>query len=131
MVAGGLGYTATCCVVVNTAEYYTPLSLTFSHSSLNFGFLQVGLTSASQTVTVTNVSNHKVTFTRITHSGDFSESNNCLPPGTLAIGQSCTLTVTFSPTVAGPRSGAVTLNAYAFSDAFGPTQTVLTINGLQ
>jgi len=29
------------------------------------------------------------------------------------------------------QSGAVTLNAYAFNDAFGPTQTVVTINGLQ
>jgi 3',5'-cyclic AMP phosphodiesterase CpdA len=29
------------------------------------------------------------------------------------------------------QSGAVTLTAYAFNDSFGPTQTVMTINGLQ
>jgi hypothetical protein len=29
------------------------------------------------------------------------------------------------------QSGIVTLNGYAFSDSFGPTQTVLSINGLQ
>ena len=38
---GGIGYTSTCCVVVNTAEFYTPLSLTFSPASLNFGFIQI------------------------------------------------------------------------------------------
>src|SRR4030081_1349408 len=32
--AGGMGYTATCCVVLNSAEIYTPLTLTFSASSL-------------------------------------------------------------------------------------------------
>jgi hypothetical protein len=108
LATGGIGTTGTCCVVVNTAEYYTPLSLKFSASSLNFGYLQVGLTSASQTVTVTNVSNHSVIFASITHSGNFNESNNC--PSTLNITQSCTITVSFSPTVAGSRSGAVTLN---------------------
>lgn len=108
LASGGIGTTSTCCVVVNTAEYYTPLSLTFTASNLNFGYLQVGLTSASQTVTVTNVSNHSVIFTSITHSGDFNESNNC--PSTLNIATSCTITVSFSPTGAGSRSGAVTLN---------------------
>jgi N-acetylneuraminic acid mutarotase len=119
LVAGGIGTTSTCCVVVNTAEFYTPLSLTLSPSSLNFGFLQVGLTSASQTVTVSNVSNHSVTFSSITHSGDYNESNNC--PSILGMSQSCTITVSFSPTVAGSRSGAVTLNDNAPGS---PKQTI-------
>lgn len=107
LAGGGLGYTATCCVVLNSAEYYTPLSLTFSASTLNFGFLQVGLTSAAQTVTVRNVSNHSVTFTSIAASGDFSQSHTC--PATLPMNQNCTITLNFAPTVAGPRSGAITL----------------------
>jgi hypothetical protein len=107
LTAGGTSTTNTCCVVVNTAEFYTPLSLTFSASSLNFAFLQVGLTSASQTVTVSNVSNHSVAFTSIAASGDFSQTNNC--PATLPMSQSCTISVSFTPTIAGPRSGAVTL----------------------
>ena len=74
---GGIGTTAYCCVVVNTAEVYTPLTLTFSASSLNFGVLQIGLTRASQTVTVTNVSTHSVTFSGISSSGDFPESSTC------------------------------------------------------
>jgi hypothetical protein len=110
LVVGGIGYTATCCVVLNTGEVYTPLTLTFSASSLNFGLLQIGLSSASQTVTVTNVSTHSVAFTGIASSGDFSQSNTCpIAPITLNAGLNCTITVTFSPTRAGTRNGAVTL----------------------
>lgn len=107
---GGSGTTAYCCVIVNTAEIYTPLTMTFSSSSLNFGLLEIGLTSASQTVTVTNVSSHPATISSITRSGDYSESNTCpITPNTLNPGQNCTITVTFKPTVAGTRKGAVTL----------------------
>jgi hypothetical protein len=110
-------------VVVNTSEYYTPLSLTFSASTLNFGFLQVGLTSAVQTVTVSNASNHSVIFSSIAVSGDFSQTNNC--PATLPMGQSCTIAVTFSPTVAGSRSGAVTLK----DNSPGSPQQTIALSG--
>jgi hypothetical protein len=107
---GGIATTSICCVVVNTAAVYTPLTLTFSASSLNFGLLQIGLSSPSQTVTVTNVSGHSVAFTSIASSGDFSQSNTCpLTPTTLTAGQICTITVTFTPTASGTRKGAVTL----------------------
>jgi hypothetical protein len=104
---GGIGTTNICCVVLNTAQIYTPLSLTFSASSLNFGLLQIGQTSPPQTVTVTNVSNHSVKFSSIATSGEFSQSHTC--PPTLASGQNCTITVTFTPTVAGTQKSAVTL----------------------
>ena len=109
-------------MVLNTAEVYTPLTLTFSASSLNFGLLQTGLTSASQTVTVTNVSSHSVTFTSIASSGDFSQSNTCpTTPATLGPGLNCTITVTFAPTAAGTRTGAVTLKD---NSPGSPTQTI-------
>jgi N-acetylneuraminic acid mutarotase len=104
---GGSGYTIYCCVVLGSAEFYTPLTLTFSATSLNFGVLEIGLTSAPQTVTVTNVSSHSATFTSIASSGDFSESHTC--PTTLNAGQNCTISVTFAPTAAGTRNGSVTL----------------------
>jgi hypothetical protein len=104
---GGIATTSTCCVVTNTAEVYTPLTLTFSASSLNFGLLQIGLTSPTQAVTVTNVSAHSVTFTSIASSGDYSQTNTC--PTTLTTGQNCTITVTFKPTAAGTRKGTITL----------------------
>jgi len=110
LTAGGTGTTYYCCVVVNNAEVYTPLTLTFSSTSLNFGLLQIGLTSPAQTVTVTNVSSHSVTFASISASRDYSKSSTCpISPATLNAGRNCTLNVTFTPTAAGFRSGAVTL----------------------
>ena len=117
--AGGIGTTGTCCVVLNTAQIYTPLTLTFSASSLNFGLLQIGLTSPAQTVTVTNVSNHPVKLSSIATSGEFSQSHTC--PATLASGQNCTITVTFTPTKAGTQNSAVTLKD---NSPGSPTQTI-------
>jgi len=117
--AGGIGTTATCCVVENTASIYTPLSLTFSSTSLNFGLLQIGLTSAAQTVTVTNVSSHAVNFTSIASSGNYSQNNTC---GTsLTASASCTVSITFTPTAQGTRTGAVT---FKDNSPGSPTQTV-------
>jgi len=105
--SGGVGVTSICCVVESGASFYTPLTLTFSSSSLNFGLLQIGLSSPSQTVTVANVSAHSVKFGSIASSGDYYQSHSC--PPTMAAGQSCTITITFTPTASGTRTGAVTL----------------------
>jgi hypothetical protein len=119
LTAGGSGYNAYCCQVVSDSEYYTPLTLTFSATSLNFGFLRIGLTTPAQTVTVTNVSPHGSSFTSIAASGDYAQTNTC--PATLNPGQSCTLSITFTPTAAGTRSGTLTL---ADSDPGSPKQTI-------
>ena len=116
---GGIGTTAVCCVVESTASFYTPLTLTFSASSLNFGLLQIGLSSPSQTVTVTNVSGHSVAFTSIASSGDYSQTNTC--PTTMTAGTSCTINITFTPAKTGTRSGAVTLKD---NSPGSPTQTI-------
>jgi Abnormal spindle-like microcephaly-assoc'd, ASPM-SPD-2-Hydin len=116
---GGIGTTNVCCVVLSTSQIYTPLTLTFSASSLNFGLLQIGLTSPSQTVTVTNVSNHSVKFTNVATTGEFSQSNTC--PPTLASGANCSITVTFTPTVAGTKTSAVTLKD---NSSGSPMQTI-------
>jgi hypothetical protein len=121
---GGQGYTATCCVVVNNAAIYTPLTLSFSATSLNFGFLQNGLASPAQMVTVTNVSGHSSTFSGITSTGDYSQTNTC--PTTLAAGQSCAISVVFAPTAAGTRTGAITL---ADNDPGSPKQAI-TLTGI-
>jgi hypothetical protein len=119
LVAGGLGWTTTCCVVVPDAEVYTPLSLNISSYSLDFGYLQVGLTSPTQTITIANVSNHAVNFTSIAIAGDYSQSNTC--PSSLSAGQSCSVSVKFGPVQPGTRAGNVTLS----DDCPGsPTQTI-------
>jgi hypothetical protein len=122
LAGGGVGTTNICCVVLSTAEVYTPLTLKFSASSLNFGFRQVGLTSAPQTVTVTNASFHSATFTSIAGSGDFAQTNTCpISPNTLNAGQSCSISVTFKPTTTGTRSGGVILKD---NSPASPQQTI-------
>jgi hypothetical protein len=58
------------------------------------------------------------TISSVARTGDFAATNTC---GTsLAAGATCTVTVTFSPTAAGTRTGSVTVT----SNATNPTLTV-------
>ena len=86
-------------------------SIGLSPTSLNFGNLASGTTSAPSSVTVTNTGNSTVTFTGIavtgTNSSSFAQSNNC--PTSLTAGSTCTINVTFSPASTGSFSAAVTL----------------------
>jgi hypothetical protein len=96
-------------------------TLTLSASSLAFASQQVGLTPApTLPITVTNNGTSAVTFSSITASGDFSETDNCakspLPPTT-----NCKITVSFAPTTAGSSIGALTLT----DNAPGSPQIVL------
>jgi hypothetical protein len=52
------------------------------------------------------------------NSGDFTQTNTC--GASVAVGASCTINVTFTPTAAGPRSGTLTIN----DNASGSPQTV-------
>jgi hypothetical protein len=86
-------------------------AVSLSPASINFGNQADGVTTAPSSITVTNTGNAAVTFSSIgltgTNSGNFGESNNCVP--SLAAGNSCTINVTFSPTTGGSYSAAVTL----------------------
>jgi hypothetical protein len=75
--------------------------------SLAFGSQKVGTTSASKSVTVSNPGAAPLKVTSITISGDFAETNTC--PASLTTGTSCTIHVTFSPTVTGARSGTLSI----------------------
>ena len=90
-------------------------SVTLSPTSVGFGNQNVGTTSAAQTVTLTNTGTAPLTITSIalggTNAADFAESATCpLSPDTLASGGTCTITVTFSPSVAGSRSAAISIS---------------------
>ena len=82
-------------------------AVTLLPATLTFGTQTVTTTSAPQSVTLTNTGVAVLNITSIAPSGDFAETNTCGP--TLAVGASCGISVTFSPTVAGPEFGAVTL----------------------
>ena len=82
-------------------------SLGFTPGSIAFGSINVGSTSASQTATLKNTGTAAATITSITKSGDFAQTNTC--GASLAVNASCTVTVTFTPTTGGTRSGSVTV----------------------
>jgi hypothetical protein len=78
--------------------------------SLTFGGTVVGASSATQTVSLTNSGTTSATVSAVTASGDFSQTNNC---SSLAVGASCTVTVKFTPTASGARTGSVTVASNA------------------
>ena len=80
------------------------LTLTFPNQNLN-------ATSAPQTVTVANSGTSLLTVSSVAISGDFAQTNTCV--GTVAAGASCPISVTFTPTTTGQRTGslAITDNA--------------------
>ncbi len=74
-----------------------------SPTSLAFGSLNVGTTSAPQTVTLKNIGTSALVINQVSIAGIgssyFSQTNNC--GSSLAAGASCTITVTFSPRAGG------------------------------
>jgi len=77
-------------------------------SSHNFGNQTVGVPSAGFVVTLQNAGSDVLAISSITPSGDFSDLSNCpISPSTLGIGSSCTITITFTPTTTGARSGSI------------------------
>lgn len=72
-------------------------------------------TSATKTLTLTNTGSADLGISSITASGDFAQTNDC--PASLAAGAHCTISVSFTPTVAGARSGALSILTDASADA--------------
>ena len=89
-----------------------------SSSTLIFTSQTVGATSASQSVTLTNSGTAALSISSIAASGDFAETNTC--GSSVAASGSCTIAVTFTPTVVGTRTGSLTVT----DNASGSPQTV-------
>jgi len=94
------------------------ITVSVSPSSLAFGVVPVGSTSASQTVTVTNTGNATVTISSVTIQGNFIKTNQC--GSTLGVGGSCTILVSFKPKNIGPLTGILSIT----DNAGGSPQTV-------
>jgi sugar lactone lactonase YvrE len=84
--------------------------VTFSPSILSFGNQAVGTNSTPQVITLTNdpSATAALTISSIVATGEYSKSTTC--GGTVAIGGSCTITVTYSPTTAATSVGAVVVS---------------------
>jgi hypothetical protein len=79
--------------------------------STSFGNQQIGSTSTARTTILQNTGQATLVITSIAiagpNPGDFAQTNNC--GTTVAIGASCTFTVTFTPTASGNRSATLNI----------------------
>jgi hypothetical protein len=101
-----------------TGTAVSPNRVILSPAPLTFLGQQVGTTSNAQSVILSNTGSAVLSITSITASGDSSQANTCGP--SVAANANCTLSVTFKPTAAGTRTGAVTIA----DDPVGSPQTV-------
>jgi subtilase family serine protease len=101
--------------------------VSLSPSSLTFGQLITGTTSAAQNVTLANIGNASLSISSIaiggTNSGDFAQTNTC--GGSVAPGANCPISVTFTPAANGTRTASlgVTDNASGSPQAVSLTGT--------
>jgi hypothetical protein len=82
-------------------------AVTLSPTSLTFPSQPVGTFSSPLQATLTNSGGAALSITNVVRSGDFYLTCNC--EGTLEPGASCTMNVTFTPTLGGTRSGNVSI----------------------
>ena len=94
-------------MLMSNVAFQVLLTVALSKTSLNFPTQVIGTTSAAETVTLTNTGGTAVAITSIDSSGDFAQTNDCgsgVPPG-----GSCQISVTFTPSAEGTRTGTVTI----------------------
>ncbi len=94
-------------------------------TSLTFGHVQLGSTSAQQTINITNLSNQSVVMSGAGGgAGVFGGAQNCQGQ-TLAAGGSCQMFYAFSPSATGVVNGSTngSWNGQAFSLTFSGTGT--------
>ena len=93
-----------------------------SASSVAFGNQAVDMTSSGHAVTLSNSGGGALSISKVaitgTNASDFSEASAC--GGSLAAGGNCTISVMFTPAVAGGRTGALSIT----DNATGTPQSV-------
>ncbi|HLW43233.1 MAG TPA: choice-of-anchor D domain-containing protein [Candidatus Acidoferrales bacterium] len=99
-------------------------------SMLNFGSVNVGGSTSQPPVLLKNTGSAPLSIASIgitgTNASDFAETSTCPlgSSGTLNAGATCTISVTFQPTAAGPRTANVLI-----SDNASPPQQTIALSG--
>jgi DNA-binding beta-propeller fold protein YncE len=122
---GTSGTSGTSVLISNIAAYLflvSPPNASLSPSSLSFGSQLVDTTSSEQTVKLANNSGGPLVIASITATGDYLALSNC--PTTLNPGSSCTIGVSFTPSVFGPDNGTLTVT----DDNLGTNGTLQTVS---
>ncbi|MCG7924510.1 MAG: choice-of-anchor D domain-containing protein [Candidatus Thiodiazotropha taylori] len=99
--------------------------LVLGSNNLDFGSINIGTTSSSQSVSLSNSGNAAVTIDGIDATAPFSQSNDC--PVSLAAGASCTVMVNVTPSVTGDIAGTLTASG---SGPQGPTSSATALNAI-
>ncbi|MBZ5615767.1 MAG: choice-of-anchor D domain-containing protein [Acidobacteriia bacterium] len=102
-------------------------AVTLSVTNLAFGKRVLGTTSTAKVVKLTNTGTGTLNISSININGDFAISAKTCGT-TVAVGASCTVSVTFRPTVIGIRNGTLTFNDDAPTN---PQKVALTGIGTQ
>src|SRR5919199_624650 len=86
-------------------------AVTLSPTSLTFGPQDIGTRSASQFVTVSNTGTASlfINSAAVPNTLDFTVTGDGCSGLTLAVGASCSVSIVFSPTLAGTRTAALTV----------------------
>src|SRR6266404_692450 len=97
---------------------------TLSSSSLAFGAQNVGTPSLAQSVTLTSTGSFPLHIVDVALTGtnfaDFSETDNCVSSSPIAVGNTCTISITFAPSAIGSRSASLQIT----DDASDNPQTI-------
>jgi len=98
--------------VATGAEMFYPTAISVSPSTLSFGVVTIGSTKSLSFVIQNNSKANlvvsSITFPYTTYTADWSS-------GTIAIGDSQTVNVTYTPTTAVTQNGTITVNSNAVS----------------
>jgi Beta-propeller repeat/Abnormal spindle-like microcephaly-assoc'd, ASPM-SPD-2-Hydin len=87
-------------------------------ASLSFASQALTTASSARTVTLLDAGSAALNLSNIAATGDFAETNTCST--SVAGGANCTISVTFTPTAVGTRTGSLTVT----DNAAGSPQTV-------
>jgi hypothetical protein len=86
-----------------------PPQITLQPTSIDFGSVEAGVISAAEQITAENSGGFAASISSITVSGPFVLMANGCGSTSLAPNADCQLSVEFTPTTAGPASGALTM----------------------
>lgn len=94
-------------------------------TGVGFGEQALNIPSDPMVVTLMNNGSDPLVISGVAMTGDFTENDSCgALPATLPAGTSCTLTITFTPSQLGKRSGGLTI-----TDNAANTQQSITLSG--
>jgi hypothetical protein len=113
---------STSCAGGGSTALVSTAGLSLNSTTISFGIQLVGTTSPAQTLTLTNNGNAALSITSFaitgTNAGDFAETNTC--GSSVAAGATCTISVTFKPSLVGTETASVTIT----DNASGSPQAV-------